>query len=206
DTMLTSYEIQTLQGGRWKISAIFDDRELAIYEAKRMASGQRYESIRVVQENFAGAGDTSQIRVLYRSTGGVEEQVAGQVPALSAKTGKPVPQANGKAPAAKSEPTLSRPTSQDVASLDEAAAAAELVQQSLGGGGAPPNRGRAQGQRAPAAAPPMAGGPPMRRRPQQRRRRKNNNTAIIALIIVLVGVIAVAAVFILTQLFKRGLI
>lgn len=66
--MLTSYEIQTKAEGRWKIAAIFDDRELAVYEAKRMADTGRYASVRVVQETFGGVGDKAKLSVLYRST------------------------------------------------------------------------------------------------------------------------------------------
>jgi len=52
--MKTSYEIQTLQRGRWKIASIFDDMELAVYEAKRMDNAGRFSGVRVVQEDVEG--------------------------------------------------------------------------------------------------------------------------------------------------------
>lgn len=215
DAMLTSYEIQTLQGGRWKISAIFDDRELAIYEAKRMANGQRYDAIRVVQENFGGVGDTSQIRVLYRSSGGVEEPVAGQVTVGRSQSSptqasaQAPPQAQARAPrggsqaSQRKEPGFGGATAERAASLDQAAAAAALVEQSLGR--AP---GKSQGGRPPPSAPPMAGGgaPPMRRNPGRKRRKQGNSGVVIALIFVIVGLLVLGGAFVFMQLSSRGVL
>ena len=48
----TSYEIQLYKSGTWKINSIFDDAELALFEARRMFSSGLYTTIRVVQEEF----------------------------------------------------------------------------------------------------------------------------------------------------------
>ncbi len=47
-----SYEIQLYQAGTWKINSIFDDAELALFEARRMFNSGLYTTIRVVQEEF----------------------------------------------------------------------------------------------------------------------------------------------------------
>jgi hypothetical protein len=47
-----SYEIQLFQGGTWRINTIFDDAELALFEARRMFESGLYATIRVVQEEF----------------------------------------------------------------------------------------------------------------------------------------------------------
>jgi hypothetical protein len=48
----TSYEIQLHQGGSWRINTVFDDAELALFEARRMFDSGLYTTIRVIQEDF----------------------------------------------------------------------------------------------------------------------------------------------------------
>ena len=50
--ILTSYEIQLFQSGSWRINTVFDDAELALFEARRMFDSGLYASIRVVREEF----------------------------------------------------------------------------------------------------------------------------------------------------------
>lgn len=47
-----NYELHTYLGGVWKINSIYDDRQIAIYEAQRLHAGGRFSAIRVVQEKF----------------------------------------------------------------------------------------------------------------------------------------------------------
>jgi hypothetical protein len=65
---IVSYELQTYRTGAWKIDSIFDDRELALFEAKRMAESRRHSGIRVVQEEFDEDTNETATRVLYRSS------------------------------------------------------------------------------------------------------------------------------------------
>jgi len=48
----TSYEIQLYKAGIWRINTVFDDAELALFEARRMFDSGLYATIRVVQEEF----------------------------------------------------------------------------------------------------------------------------------------------------------
>ena len=62
----TSYEIQLYQAGTWTTNTIFDDAELALFEARRMFDSGRYQSIRVVHEEFDhDTGDVT-TRTIFR--------------------------------------------------------------------------------------------------------------------------------------------
>lgn len=66
--ILTSYEIQLYQAGAWKINSIFDDAELALFEARRMVESGRYASIRVVKEVFDDSSGNVTTRTIFRDT------------------------------------------------------------------------------------------------------------------------------------------
>ena len=66
-TPFTKYEVQIYTRGAWKIESIFDDREIAIYAAKRIHGGGRYLGVRVVEERSAPAQSGMETRVIYRA-------------------------------------------------------------------------------------------------------------------------------------------
>lgn len=63
---MRAYEIQTYHKGRWKIDAVFDDRSLALFEAKRMDEGNRFSGVRVVEEVFDEASQETLSRTIFR--------------------------------------------------------------------------------------------------------------------------------------------
>ena len=65
---LTSFELQTYQNNQWKIDSVFDDKQLAVYEAQRLQNAGRYSGIRVVQEIFDEESGTSQTRIAFRGS------------------------------------------------------------------------------------------------------------------------------------------
>lgn len=72
---MKAFEIHTFQGGRWKIDSVFDDRELAVFEAQRMEGSRRYSGVRVVEETFDEGTQQTSTRTIYRGTV-VESRVA----------------------------------------------------------------------------------------------------------------------------------
>ena len=65
---LTAYEVQCYSGGTWVIQSIFDDRELALMEARRMEeSGLRRQETRVVKEVHDLDRDKTRSQVIYES-------------------------------------------------------------------------------------------------------------------------------------------
>ena len=65
---MRSFELQTYQGGKWKIDSVFDDRELALYEAKRMDGTGRYSGVRVIEEVFVESTHETKTRTIFRGT------------------------------------------------------------------------------------------------------------------------------------------
>jgi len=72
---MRAFEIHTYQNGRWKIDAVFDDRSLALFEAKRMDEGNRFAGVRVVEESFDEDSQETQTRTIFRG-GHAENQIA----------------------------------------------------------------------------------------------------------------------------------
>lgn len=65
---MRAFEIHTFQKGRWKIDSIFDDKELAVFEAKRMDTSGRYAGVRVVEEVFNEHETKTKIRTIFRGS------------------------------------------------------------------------------------------------------------------------------------------
>jgi hypothetical protein len=68
----TSYEVQIFRDKRWRIDSMFDDKSLALYEARRMNDSGRYVCVRVVEEYFDEATGQTRLTTVYR--GGRIEQ------------------------------------------------------------------------------------------------------------------------------------
>lgn len=65
---MKAFEIHTYQGGKWKIDSVFDDRDLALFEAQRMDGSGRYSGVRVVEEVFVEQTQETKTRTIYRGT------------------------------------------------------------------------------------------------------------------------------------------
>lgn len=63
---MRAFEIHTYQDGKWKIDSVFDDRELALFEARRVDEGSRYSGVRVIEENYDEASDLTTTRTIFR--------------------------------------------------------------------------------------------------------------------------------------------
>lgn len=66
--MMVAYEIHTFRDGAWKIDSVFDDKDLAVFEAQRIERSSRFSAVRVVEETFDEATDRTVNRTIYRST------------------------------------------------------------------------------------------------------------------------------------------
>ncbi len=65
---MRAYEIHTFQSGRWKIDSVFDDKELALFEAHRMDDSGRYSGVRVIEEAFNNRDRKMKARTIFRGT------------------------------------------------------------------------------------------------------------------------------------------
>jgi len=64
--VIVAFEIQTYQGGNWKIDSVYDDGKLAEGEAFRLQQRGRHIAIRVVEEKYDAAAERSTTRVVYK--------------------------------------------------------------------------------------------------------------------------------------------
>ena len=65
---LVSYELQTFLRGAWKIDSIYDDREIALFEAQRLHASKRFAGIRVVEEKFDRTVSKPVTRTIFRAS------------------------------------------------------------------------------------------------------------------------------------------
>ncbi len=72
---MRAFEIHTFRGGKWKIDSVFDDKELALFEARRMDESSRYSGVRVIEENFNESSNETVTRTLYKG-GRAEKQAS----------------------------------------------------------------------------------------------------------------------------------
>lgn len=63
-----TYEIHVFRSGQWKIQAFFDDKELALLEARRMTESKRYPAIRVVEERWDEKAQEFNSRIVFRDS------------------------------------------------------------------------------------------------------------------------------------------
>lgn len=63
---MRAYEIHTIRDGIWRVDSVFDDRELAIFEAKRVEEGSRYAGVKVVEEIYDEVSNLTTTRTLFR--------------------------------------------------------------------------------------------------------------------------------------------
>ena len=63
---MRAFEIHTFRDGQWKVDSVFDDRELAVHEARKVDENGRYSSVRVIEENYDEASDLTTTRTIFR--------------------------------------------------------------------------------------------------------------------------------------------
>ena len=63
---MKSFEIQRYRDGAWKTDSIYDDRELAEMEARRMEASGRFGSLRILEETYNEQSKNTSMRTIYR--------------------------------------------------------------------------------------------------------------------------------------------
>ena len=65
---MKAFEMHTYQSGEWKIDSVFDDRDLAMFEAQRMDERGHYTSIRVVEEIRVESTQETKTRTIFQGS------------------------------------------------------------------------------------------------------------------------------------------
>lgn len=91
---MLAYEIQTFRDGEWKIDSIFNERELAMFEAKRIDEGARYVGVRLIEENYNEATQLTTTRTLFR--GGIAKGQKAKTNAATVKSSQAAQRGAGR--------------------------------------------------------------------------------------------------------------
>ena len=59
---MRAFEMHTFRESQWKVDSVFDDRELAIHEARKVDENGCYTGVRVIEENYDEASDLTTTR------------------------------------------------------------------------------------------------------------------------------------------------
>ena len=105
---MKAYEIQTFQEGKWKIDSVFDDRDLALFEARRVDEGNRYAGVRVIEEIYDEASDLTTTRTIFRGSRADRNERARKAAAASRSAAR-APRATTKDPTRRARPAA-KPT------------------------------------------------------------------------------------------------
>ena len=62
------YEIQVFRDQAWRVDSVFDDKDLAVYEARRLNAGGRYLAVRVMEDFFDLKTGLSRLRPVFRAS------------------------------------------------------------------------------------------------------------------------------------------
>lgn len=63
-----AYEICVFRNGEWKVDSAYDDREIALFEARRALERPSCMGVRVVEEVFRDETGTYQTQTIFRKT------------------------------------------------------------------------------------------------------------------------------------------
>ncbi len=63
---MKAFEIHIFREGKWKIDSIFDDFELAVFDARRMSESNRYSGVRVIEEIYDENTGETRSRTVFK--------------------------------------------------------------------------------------------------------------------------------------------
>ena len=63
---MITFELQKFTDGQWKVDSMFDDRNLAVFEARRLDDCKRYTGVRVIEEVYHEDSNLTTTRTVFR--------------------------------------------------------------------------------------------------------------------------------------------
>ncbi len=65
-----SYEVLASRGDNWTIESVYDDREVALYEARTLLDNRHLKAVKVVQETYDDETDRTITRTIFNEERG----------------------------------------------------------------------------------------------------------------------------------------
>lgn len=60
-----SYELLSFRGGSWVIEAVYDAKEVAMQEARRLLAGKHQTGVKVIEETYDDDTDNTTARIVF---------------------------------------------------------------------------------------------------------------------------------------------
>ncbi len=67
-----SYEVLSTRGDNWTIESVYDDREVALYEARTLLDDRYLKAVKVVQETYDDEADRTITRTIFNEVRGAK--------------------------------------------------------------------------------------------------------------------------------------
>ncbi len=68
-----SYELLSFKGGSWVIESVYDNKDVALHEARRMLEGRHQKGVKVIEETYDPDTDNTRARVVFSRQKGEEK-------------------------------------------------------------------------------------------------------------------------------------
>ena len=68
-----SYELLSFRGGNWVIESIYDNRDVALQEARRLLAGRHQTGVKVIEETYDADTDNTTARIVFNRQRGEEK-------------------------------------------------------------------------------------------------------------------------------------
>ena len=65
-----SYEVLSTRGDKWTIESVYDDRQVALYEARTLLDNRHLKAVKVVQETYDDEADRTIARTIFNEARG----------------------------------------------------------------------------------------------------------------------------------------
>ncbi len=60
-----SYELLSFRGGSWVIESVFDQKDVALQEARRLLEGRHQKGVKVIEETYDADTDNTRARIVF---------------------------------------------------------------------------------------------------------------------------------------------
>ncbi len=68
-----SYELLSFKGGNWVLECVYDNKEVALQEARRLLMGRHQKGVKVIEEKYDAETDHTMARIVFSRQKGEEK-------------------------------------------------------------------------------------------------------------------------------------
>ena len=64
-SLSVSYELLSLRGGSWVIESVYDSKDVALQEARRLLESRHQKAVKVIEETYDADTDDTKARIVF---------------------------------------------------------------------------------------------------------------------------------------------